>query len=140
MNTSKFTQSVSESKDIQKHLINYYSTESFVKDATRYVKAIKERRIICNIESVSKSGMSRNIKFLAPEKYDTGYQYLNFFAFMRSLGFSPVNSRSDCFRIGGCGMDMIFHTNYTIIHKLHRLGLLNKKECEKLAQMTPQVI
>ena len=59
---------------------------------------------------------------------------------MKTLGFSPANKNSNYFRIYGCGMDMIFHTNYTIIHKLARLGFLNKKECESLAQNTPQTI
>ena len=46
----------------------------------------------------------------------------------------------DYFTIGGCGMDMIFHTNYTIIHRLYKLGFMTKKECEKLCQMTPSII
>jgi hypothetical protein len=95
----------------------------------------------CSIGSVSSSGMSRTIKFLAPEKnIKRGeYQYLNFFAFFRILGYTPVKD-SHYFRINGCGMDMVFHTNYSIIHKLHRLGFITKKQCEQLAQATPQVI
>jgi hypothetical protein len=42
----------------------YYSVDQFYKDAERYVKAIKEGRVICSIGSVSRSGMSRTIKFL----------------------------------------------------------------------------
>lgn len=129
-------------KEISKALSSesYYSKDQFIKDGIRYIKAIQERRIICSIGSVSASGMSRTIKFLAPEKGKYGYSYLNFFAFMRALGYTPANKNDHYFRIGGCGMDMIFHTNYTIIHRLQRLGFINKKQCSSLAQETPQTI
>lgn len=127
------------SKGIKK--VSYYDAERFLSDAKRYVKAIREGRVICSIGSVSNSGMSRTIKFLAPEKskHDKKYYYSNFFAFMKSLEFSPVRD-SDYFRINGCGMDMIFHTNYSIMHRLERLGIISKKDCEVFAQMTPSVI
>lgn len=131
-------------KSFQKSLnkVNYYSTESFVNDAARYLKAIKERRVINSIGSVSSSGMSRTIKFLAPEynKSRKEFQYLNFYCFFKCLGFTPARGRDDYFSIGGCGMDMIFHTNYTIIHKLYHFGFINKEECDKLAQMPPTTI
>jgi hypothetical protein len=56
------------------------------------------------------------------------------------LGFTKSRSNDFYFSIGGCGMDMIFHTNYTIIHRLHRLGFINKKQCDFLAQQTPTTI
>lgn len=117
----------------------YYSLEQFFNDCERYVKAIKEGRVICNIESVSKSGMSRTIKFLECAKGNNRYNYLNFYSFFKSLGYSEVN-RSHYFRISGCGMDMIFHTNYTNIHYMQRFGIITKKQCEHLAQQTPPII
>jgi hypothetical protein len=84
--------------------------------------------------------MSRTIKFLSCEKTKTGFYYSNYNCLFDVLGFTPAKGNDFYFRIGGCGMDMIFHTNYTIIHRLHRLGLINKKDCERLAQMTPSVI
>ena len=111
----------------------------FVDAAKRYIKAIKEGRIICNIDTVSSSGMSRTIKFLECSKGRNGYNYLNFYKFMIDLGFTPVKQKNT-FRISGCGMDMIFHTNCTIINNLHRLGFINKKQCTELEQKTPSVI
>ena len=67
------------------------------------------------------------------------FNYLNFYQFFTQLGFAKVKN-SNTFRISGCGMDMIFHTNYTIMHQLCRYGFITKKECENLAQKTPQVI
>lgn len=138
----KIKLNINSDKEIDKRLKGeiYYSQDRFICDAERYIKAIKEGRMICSIEKVSASGMSRTIKFLSCEKGSRNYIYLNYFAFFQTLGFSPASKRSHYFRIHGCGMDMIFHTNYTIIHKLQRLGFIDKKRCESLAQMTPLVI
>ena len=135
----RIKQRIEADKEISKRLRSeeYYSQNQFISDCERYIKAIKEGRVINSIGSVSSSGMSRTIKFLAPEKTTYGY---NFFAMFRTLGFSPVGKYGDYFRISGCGMDMVFHTNYTNIHKLFRLGFINKKQCEHLAQQTPTTI
>lgn len=116
--------------------VNHYSMEQFEAAAKQYISAIKEGRMFCVIESVSKSGMSRNLKFISSEKSDTRFWFSNYFAFFKALGFTPVKD-SDCFRIGGCGMDMVFHTNYSIIHRLESLGYISKSECDHLAQQTP---
>ena len=115
--------------------------ETFINNAKRYIKAIKENRMICAIGSVSKSGMSRNIKFVELSKSDTSdkHQLYNFYQFFDVLGYTKVKN-SDYFRIGGCGMDMIFHTNYTIIHNLKYIGLVSVDECKTLSQNTPYVI
>jgi hypothetical protein len=115
--------------------------ETFINNAKRYIKAIKENRMICSIGSVSKSGMSRNIKFVELVKSDTSdkHQLYNFYQFFDVLGYTKVKN-SDYFRIGGCGMDMIFHTNYTIIHNLKSIGLVSADECKTLSQNTPYTI
>ena len=115
--------------------------ETFINNAKRYIKAIKENRMICAIGSVSKSGMSRNIKFVELAKSDTSdkHQLYNFYQFFDVLGYTKVKN-SDYFRIGGRGMDMIFHTNYTIIHNLKSIGLVSVDECKTLSQNTPYVI
>jgi len=139
---------VQASKELQAQIkkmnkgLNYtcITNEDFINNAVRYIEAIKEGRIICNIETVSKSGMSRTIKFLeCSGDKKKGFRYLNFYNFFESMGYTPVRDHNT-FRISGCGMDMIFHTNYTIIHQLHRLGFMSASQCEKLAQLTPPVI
>ena len=127
-------------KNLKKHDLRLMDNEGFYDNAIRYIKAIKEKRMICNIESVSRSGMSRNIKFLeCSGNKKNGFNYYNFYAFFLCLGFTPVRDNST-FRISGCGMDMIFHTNYTIIHRLQRLGFISENKCRVLAQKTPNVI
>ena len=113
--------------------------DSFDYHAKRYIKAIKEKRMLCSINSVSASGMSRQIKFEELDKFNNEYLMLDFYQFFDILGYTKI-AHSDYFRISGCGMDMIFHTNYSIIHRLHQLGYINKKTCEVLAQKTPHVI
>ena len=115
---------------------DYYNEDLIIRDAKRWIKATKDQRMLCVIKHVSKSGMSRDMVFL--EGRERGFR--NFFSFMRELGFKPTDNYSNSFRISGCGMDMVFHTNYTIIHRLHKLGFINKKQCEELAQMTPQTV
>jgi len=117
------------------------SIETFIDNSKRYIKAIKENRMICSIGSVSKSGMSRTIKFVELAKNDTNnqHQVLNFYQFFDVLGYNKIKD-SDYFRIGGCGMDMIFYTNYSIIHNLKRMGFISDDECRTLSQNTPSVI
>jgi hypothetical protein len=114
--------------------------QQFTQSAKRYIKAIKQGRVICNIESVSASGMSRVLKFNeCSGTIKKGFHFLNFWKLFKDLGFSE-NKNSQGFRISGCGMDMVFHTNYTIMHQLKNLGFISSKECESLAQKTPTVI
>ncbi len=139
----KVLKRISEDKEICKRLKleSYYDAEQFVKDGFRYIKAIKEGRVINCVGSVSSSGMSRMMKFLECAKskhHKNKYMYLNFIGFMNAMGNKC--DRNGFFRIHGSGMDMVFHTNYTIIHKLHRLGFVNKAECKSLAQDTPTTI
>lgn len=137
---------VKTNKEILKGIskLNYYTVENFISDAKDYIKAIKEHRMLCVIEKVSSSGMSRNIKFHSCEKNGidntapeaNNFYYRQYRCLFIALGYTEVRN-ADSFRVGGCGMDMIFHTNYTIIHRLHRLEFIKKDECNNLAQQTP---
>lgn len=142
--TEKLILNVENDKEISKRInaMPYYEVERFVNDAEDYIKAIKEGRMINSIGHVSSSGMSRSIKFVSMEKSKHNKQFYvrNFFQLFKALGYTESRAREHYFTIGGCGMDMIFHTNYSIIHRLHRLGFINKEQCSKLAQMTPQTI
>lgn len=107
----------------------------------------QEGRMLCIIPKVSASRMSRQIKFHSFEIYDNGTTknstqvgyYRQYWSFFKMLGYKEVKGTEN-FSIGGCGMDMIFHTNYTIIHRLKRLGFIDENECRELAQMTPIVL
>lgn len=141
-NINTITRNIENNKEIIKYINSneYYNIDRFIADAKRYIKATKDGRMINSIGSVSASGMSRNIKFLSCEKYKHGFNYENYFSFFCSMGYKPTNQRSHCFKIHGCGMDMIFHTNYSIIRTLFYLGFISKKECATLEQKTPNTI
>lgn len=129
-------------KELQKNIdaLKYYSLEQFEQDVQTYVSAIRQRRMLCRIHSVSASGMSRTISFHSCEigKDGNGW-YRQYWSFFKAMGFPAVKNQN-YFRINGCGMDMVFDTNYRIIHNLERLGYLDKKDVDDLAQMTPVVL
>ena len=117
----------------------YYSEDSFIKDSESWINAIREGRVICSVVSVASSGMSRQLKFLSfePSKQENEKGWFRQYnAMLQSLGFR-YNKNKYCISVSGCGMDMIFHTNYTIIHSFKRMGFITDSECEKLCQMTP---
>lgn len=118
----------------------YYNEEQFINDAKKWVEAIKQGRIICTITSVSKSGMNRKLKFLSYEpstyKDEQRGHYRQYNVMLECLGFK-VDRKNWAITVNGCGMDMIFHTNYTIMHSFKSMGIVTEKDCESLAQMTP---
>ncbi len=129
---------IEANKDLMKNLnkLSHYTAADFLRDAKDYINAIKSGRMFCIIESVSASGMSRVLKFHSFQGGKTRGYYRNYFAFFKALGYTPAKN-SDGFRINGCGMDMVFNTNYCIMHDLKRLGIITTKQCSKLAQETP---
>ena len=136
-------------KGIKKSVNNAFNTdetiEHFIDRAFDYIKAIKEGRMLCIIKSVSSSGMSRVLKYNAfslntnPSTNEALGYYTQFDLVFNVLRYTQSKNQ-DGYRVNGCGMDMNFHTNYCIIHDLHRLGFIDKSECASLAQKTPTIL
>lgn len=128
---------------ITKHIkkVSFYSEESFLQDANAYIKAIEENRMINVIGSVASSGMSRTLKFTSCEFDEKNKRYYqrNYFSLFKSLGYTPVKN-SSYFRVSGCGMNMVFATNYDIIHNLKHIGIIDQEKCNQLCQKTPTTI
>lgn len=116
---------------------NYYEVDDFIRDAKTYIKAIKARRMLCTIKSVSSSGMSRVIKFNSFEGSKMSGGFRQYWSLFSAMGYKESKGNRDAFTVHGLGMDMVFHTNYTIIH---RLGFMSKKEVTYLAQQTPTIL
>jgi hypothetical protein len=127
-------------KNIKKN--KYYTEENFLNDAHAYINAISENRMINVIGNVSASGMSRTLKFTSCEhdKNNNRYYQRQYIRLFEALGYKETKNAYGYFRVSGCGMDMIFHTNYSIVHDFKRIGLINEDECRKLSQMTPNTI
>lgn len=121
-------------KEIAKRVNNmpYYDVETFAEDCRRYAKALKDGRLIASVKSVSRSGMRRVICIEEMAKgYNDRYVLNTFVSFFEAIN---IGTNKDGYVIAnGCGMDMIFHTNYTICRILYRLGVLSEKECNTLS-------
>ncbi len=137
MNREQVIKNVESNKELMKYINskNYFGVEDFINNAERYVKAIRERRMACIITSVANSGMSRTMKFI---ESNPGGDFCNFYSLFEALGYKE-GRRKDGFIVRGCGMDMVFATNYNIIHVFKHLGIVSEKECRVLSQLTPTV-
>ena len=76
------------------------------KEMKRALLANKREKMLVYVKSVSRSGMSRNLRFTFIDKYGTPVypEYL-----FNKLGIGYY-TKDGALRVRGCGMDMIFHT------------------------------
>ena len=135
----RITKNIENSKELMRNLKKIdLSVERFISDAQTYIKAVKERRISYTVDTVSRSGMSRTIIITSCEKslYNgkRSFYYRQYNAMLEVLGYNVKRGYRDAIRVGGCGMNMLFATNYNIVWTLHRLGFINRKQCDVLAQ------
>lgn len=112
----------------------YYSQEEFIKDCKCYIKALKSGRLQYTVTHVSNSGMSRNIFIQSYEGTMTKGHFRTYFGMLQVLGYKEASKYSSDIRVSGCGMNMLFATNYNICHDLKRIGLINENECRTLCQ------
>lgn len=112
--------------------------ESFLTDATAFCRATKRRELICHIVSVSRSGMSRRMRFMAMVPDRRGSYLRNFNRLFAALDYRE-NKRGELI-VHGCGMDMVFATHYNLIYAIATAGVITEKQRDELAQMTPHKI
>ena len=87
-------------------------TTYYYNELTRIKKALLNGRFYAGVMSVSSSGMKRKIKL--------AYTYKNK---LHTISDEKILDLAGCDkdgRISGCGMDMLFHSQYTLFNKLHR--------------------
>jgi hypothetical protein len=105
----KLAKSMSNSRS--KYLDNDNYIGYYYSELLRIKNALLKGNFYAGVQSVSKSGMSRVIKL--------GYIYKNKF---RSINDPQILALACCDRngrISGCGMDMLFHAQYTLFNNLH---------------------
>ena len=124
--------------DIVKYLKeeSYYCTADLYNSIITYIKATKERRMLCVINKVSASGMSRTMMFHSTEKNKSEHYTRNYYSLFKAYGHI-FRGRSYHATISGCGMDMVWNTNYNMIHWFRKLGFISKKQCDRLSQQSP---
>ena len=93
---------------------SYYDEEQAFKLAEQVRKAVSEKngRIYCNVDHVSKSGMSRHISVCIGIKNDI--INLNYTPFAKVFGDRSRVEKSGGVYISGCGMDMLFEATYRL--------------------------
>lgn len=112
MNTTKHIQKLSqeltknEEPRYQKTSKDYISQE-----LTKIKNALLKGQFYAGVVSVSRSGMSRKIKM--------AYIYKNELITIRDPKLLKLAGVSSKGTISGCGMDMLFHAQYTLFHNLH---------------------
>jgi hypothetical protein len=111
----------------------YYTEDDFIKDAKTYVKAVKSGRILYTVTHVSSSGMSRDINIKSFEGNMANGSYRSYNYFLQAMGYKFKKHSWDI-TVSGCGMNMLFGTNYNIIHDLTRMNIINDSDCKILAQ------
>ena len=123
------------SNDMLKNISNneYYSEEQFLSDCKEYISAVKSGRILYTVTHVSNSGMSRNINIQSYSGTMSKGYFRQYVSMLEVLGYKFANNSYDI-KVSGYGMNMLFSTNYNIIHTLKSIGLISKKQCEILAQ------
>jgi len=93
---------------------------------TRIINGTRDKRLYAIVRSVSKSGMSRRISFLAlseqpPALADHSPDLFNVsWSVAVLLGWSL---KEDSIVVKGCGMDMGFHTLYELSRVVPELGI-----------------
>lgn len=101
----------------------YLQSEAGKSNAERFLKAVKEHRLLCSVKHVSRNGMSRIIGVYEIQHDDNGRPYLcQFNWFLGEIGFK-YNDDYHAIRVGGCGMDMIYNLLYNAVDKLRYYGM-----------------
>ena len=129
-------QNITLSKETEKRLSKeeYYTKEMLLDDIQDYIKALKEGRLQYLVMNVSSSGMSRAILIQSCEQSKSN----NSFYFRQySRMFEMLNYKLDKnynIKVSGCGMNMLFATNYYLIQTFKSMNIISENEADILAQ------
>lgn len=100
----------------------YLQSEEGKMNAERFLKAVREHRLLCTVKRVSSSGMSRIIGVYEIQNDENGRpNILQFNWFLGQMGWTYSN-KDNAIRVGGCGMDMIYHVLYSTVNNLRYYG------------------
>ena len=129
-------QNITLSKETEKRLSKeeYYTKEMLLDDIQDYIKALKEGRLQYLVMNVSSNGMNRNILIQSCEQNKTNN---NFYFRQYSRMFEMLNYKLDKdynIRVSGCGMNMLFGTNYYLIQTFKSMNIISESEANILAQ------
>lgn len=132
----RIKKNIEANKSIMKALKadEYYSVDRLISDIQCYINAVKTGRILYTVMSVANSGMSRCVSIKSCEKSGSRFYYRQYNCMLKALGYSIKRGYEDTVRVNGCGMNMLFATNYNLMHTFKRLGFISDKVCAELCQ------
>ena len=129
-------QNITLSKEIEKRLSKeeYYTKEMLLNDIQGYIKALKEGRLQYLVMNVSSNGMNRNILIQSCEqnKTNSNFYFRQYSRMFEMLGYKL--NKDYYIKVSGCGMNMLFATNYNLIHTFKNMNIISATEAETLAQ------
>ena len=129
-------QNITLSKETEKRLSKeeYYTKEMLLNDIQDYIKALKEGRLQYLVMNVSSNGMNRNILIQSCEqnKTNNNFYFRQFTRMFEMLGYKL--NKDYYLKVSGCGMNMLFATNYYLIQTFKNMNIITELECEILAQ------
>lgn len=129
-------ENITLTKEIEKRLSKeeYYTKEMLLSDIQTYIKALKEGRLQYLVMNVSSNGMNRNIFIQSCEqsKTNNNFYFRQYSRMFEMLGYKL--SKDYYIRVSGCGMNMLFATNYNLIHTFKNMNIISESEAEILAQ------
>jgi len=96
----------------QKRVYIYRQNKAILSELMDIKKALYNGSFYMRVESVSRNGMSRGLKMAYVKK--------NKLITVRSKQILHLAGQTKEGRISGCGMDMIFHSQYTLFCNLHK--------------------
>ena len=116
--------------------------EAIKRGAEAYINASRTGSLCCVVKSVSKSGLSRKLLFFSVDRISEGNCAPYYYGyFLELLGYKASRNYCDsCITVNGCGMDMVFHTNYRVINMLCDFGFITEAERDTLRQKTPHTL
>ena len=129
-------QNITLSKDIEKRLSKeeYYTKEMLLSDIQDYIKALKDGRLQYLVMNVSQSGMNRNILIQSCEHYKATNKFY-FRQYSRMLEMLNYKLDKNYYvKVSGCGMNMVFATNYYLIQTFKSMNIISESEANILAQ------
>ena len=129
-------QNITLSKEIEKRLSKeeYYTKDMLLDDIQTYIKALKEGRLQYMVMNVSSNGMNRNILVQSCEQNKTSnnFYFRQYSRMFEMLGYKLNKDYN--IKVSGCGMNMLFATNYNLIHTFKNMNIISSAEAEILAQ------
>jgi len=119
---------------------NFYSIDYFYDDCINYIQDTKKEKILSICTNYNKSSGSSKRKIFTQKKGKNNYYHIVYYSRLYNYISGLRINRDLELMLPFMNMNVVFAIHYNLIHSLFRLGFINKKQCEVLAQKQPRDI